>query len=101
MNMKNGLASSSSAVVLFWTAMTSVGAFTPPSQNPARTGSTTSTTTSLAETKADLKTLATELNPLVNYYDPLNLADGEFWGQSNEASIGFLRHAEIKYVVGL
>ena len=98
MNMKNGLASSSSAVVLFWTAMTSVGAFTPPSKNPSRI-STTSTT--LAETKADLKTLATELNPLVNYYDPLNLADGEFWGQSNEASIGFLRHAEIKYVVGL
>ena len=95
--MKNGIASSSSAVVLFWTAMTSVGAFTPPS-HPARTSTSTSTTT-LAETKADLKTLATELNPLVNYYDPLNLADGEFWGQSNEASIGFLRHAEIKYVV--
>ena len=49
-----------------------------------------------AETKADLETLAKNLNPAIGYYDPLNLADGEFWGQSNEATIGFLRHAEIK-----
>ena len=50
-----------------------------------------------AETKADLETLAKNLNPAIGYYDPLNLADGEFWGQSNEATIGFLRHAEIKH----
>jgi hypothetical protein len=50
-----------------------------------------------AESKAALQTLATELNPKVGFFDPLSLADAEFWGQSNEATIGFLRHAEIKH----
>merc|ERR1711937_1125237 len=49
------------------------------------------------ETKDDLETLAKGLNPLVGFYDPLNLAEAEFWEQSNEATIGFLRHAEIKH----
>jgi len=49
------------------------------------------------EKKDDLKKLANELNPIVNFFDPLNLAEAEFWGQSPEASIGFLRHAEIKH----
>ena len=29
--------------------------------------------------------------------DPLNLADKDFWGFGNEATIGFLRHSEIKH----
>merc|ERR1719217_333966 len=44
-----------------------------------------------------LKDQAKALNPVVGYYDPLNLAEGEFWGDSTEATIGFLRESEIKH----
>jgi hypothetical protein len=50
-----------------------------------------------AETKADLDTLAKALNPAIGFFDPLDLSSGEFWEQSNEATIGFLRHSEIKH----
>jgi len=51
----------------------------------------------LSETKADLDILASKLNPIVGYYDPLRLADGAFWGQSQEFTVGWLRQAEIKH----
>ena len=61
-------------------------------------GQKTATATSqLSETKADLEKMAKELNPVVGYFDPLMLGDASFWGQSNEATIGFLRQAEIKH----
>jgi len=47
--------------------------------------------------KDGLKIMAKELNPLVSFFDPLNLSEGEFWGDSNAATIGFLREAEIKH----
>ena len=40
---------------------------------------------------------AKSLNPLLGYYDPLNLVDAAFWGQDQAATVGFLRHAEIKH----
>merc|ERR1711862_36312 len=60
-------------------------------QNQARSGMP------VMETLDDLVTLSDELNPYVGYWDPLGLAKAEFWGQSNEATIGFLRHAEMKH----
>lgn len=36
-------------------------------------------------------------NPTVKYYDPLNLADQDFWGKGNEATIAWLRQSEIKH----
>ena len=38
-----------------------------------------------------------QLNPVIGFFDPLNLSGGEFWGDSNAATIGFLREAEIKH----
>merc|ERR1719399_1640030 len=42
------------------------------------------------ETVSDLKELAKTQNPVVGYFDPLNLATAQFWDTSNEATIGWL-----------
>jgi len=49
------------------------------------------------ETAADMKTLAAKLNPIVGYWDPMNLVEYDQFSQGEEASIGFLRQAEIKH----
>lgn len=51
----------------------------------------------LSGTKADLEDIAEKANPVIKFYDPLNLADKDLWGSGNEATIGFLRHSEIKH----
>jgi hypothetical protein len=44
-----------------------------------------------------LEDIAQRSNPTINYWDPLSLAEANFWDEGNEATIGFLRHAEIKH----
>jgi len=39
--------------------------------------------------KDELVILAEKANPIVKFYDPLNLADGDFWGWGNEQTIGW------------
>merc|ERR1711957_931414 len=46
---------------------------------------------------ADLQALAKDLNPILNYYDPLNLVDIDIYDMGQDATIGFLRQAEIKH----
>ena len=60
---------------------------------------TTETTVSVKGGKDDLVALANELpGPGTGFWDPFNLiAEGDFWGLGNEATIGYLRHAEIKH----
>jgi hypothetical protein len=41
--------------------------------------------------------MAGKLNPLVNFWDPLNLASSGLYGMDAEDSIRFLREAEIKH----
>jgi len=53
--------------------------------------------TPVMETKADLEALAVKLNPVVGFWDPMNLVDYDQFSVGQEASIGFLRQAEIKH----
>eukprot|EP00614_Pseudopedinella_elastica_P002468 CAMPEP_0172593488 /NCGR_PEP_ID=MMETSP1068-20121228/12686_1 /TAXON_ID=35684 /ORGANISM="Pseudopedinella elastica, Strain CCMP716" /LENGTH=245 /DNA_ID=CAMNT_0013391029 /DNA_START=37 /DNA_END=774 /DNA_ORIENTATION=- len=49
------------------------------------------------ESKADLQALAGKCNPIVKFFDPLDLAGADFWGKGEAATIGFLRESEIKH----
>jgi len=71
------------------TLLASAAAFTAPAAPKA--------SSALSESKADLEALAKKCNPIVGFYDPLNLAEADFWGAGNDATIGFLRHAEVKH----
>ena len=51
----------------------------------------------ISPAQANLKTVQSELCPAVPFFDPLKLSDLELWEETQEASIGFLRQAEIKH----
>ena len=70
----------------------SAAAFAPSTSN----GASLTKASMAAESKADLEALAGKLNPVVKFFDPLDLAGQNFWGTSNEATIGFLRESEVK-----
>ena len=67
----------------------SVSAFAPVSQQGQ--------SSQLMSARSDLESLAKASNPTINFYNPLSLADADFWGQGEDATIGFLRHAELKH----
>merc|ERR1712071_225986 len=64
---------------------------------PIQNQNVVSSSTSIAETKADLVTLAGKANPVLKFYDPIGLSDERFWDTTEEETIGFLREAEIKH----
>jgi hypothetical protein len=48
----------------------------------------------------DLKAIASEQNPVIGYWDPMNLALLNFWGQGEEATVGFLEiFSEHSYIL--
>ena len=71
-----------------------VSSYAPP---VAPAVATTRAASPSMETVDDLKTLSSKLNPAVGYYNPTPLVDMDFWGQGQAATIGFLRHAELKH----
>lgn len=71
-------------------------AFTPSPSSSSGSTSTSTTARGMAGID-DLKTIAEKSNPVLKYYDPLNLADLSIWGNDKDASIAFLRHSEIKH----
>merc|ERR1719453_487956 len=49
------------------------------------------------ETVADLEELAKKANPIVGFWDPMNLVEYDQFSQGQEEAIGWLRQAEIKH----
>merc|ERR1711892_635358 len=78
----------SAAVALCYSGAT---AFHGPVSAPNRQRSV------VMETKAEMVELAKQLNPVVGYWDPLKLADRNFWNQGEEFTIGWIRESELKH----
>jgi len=63
----------------------------------ARTSARRVVRSPVMETKEDLEVLAKQLNPVVGYWEPLNLVEYDQWGAGEEGTIGWLRQSEIKH----
>merc|ERR1719478_143549 len=61
------------------------------------TPSTSRAAAPVMESASDLKALASKLNPVVGFWDPMNLVEYDQFSVGQEGSIGFLRQAEIKH----
>mmetsp|Transcript_16150 Transcript_16150/g.24394 ORF Transcript_16150/g.24394 Transcript_16150/m.24394 type:complete len:243 (-) Transcript_16150:224-952(-) len=61
---------------------------------PAQTGRQSTAKSAALD---DLKSLAEKSNPVLKFYDPLELSSISIWGNTVDQSISFLRHAEIKH----
>merc|ERR1719310_151269 len=73
-------------------------ALNPASASATRSEAASSRTKGAQMSALDeLISLAESTPGPVQYWDPLKLSEKEFWGTSNDATIGFLRHAEIKH----
>jgi hypothetical protein len=68
-----------------------------PSMTTTRVLPTSTRSTSLSSSRADLETFAEKLNPKVKFFDPLGLSNQDFWSLGNEATVGWLRQSEIKH----
>lgn len=76
----------------------SAAAFTTSSFNGAALQNTVASSSELRmETMDDLSALAKKLNPIVPRFDPLGLSTSNFWGTTQEETIGFLRESEVKH----
>jgi hypothetical protein len=85
-----------SKVLCLALALTGASAFAPGARLPSAAPRAATSTVSM-ETKSDLVELAGKANPVVKFFDPLGLSEQNFWGTDEAATIGFLRHAEIKH----
>ena len=68
----------------------SAAAFTSPAA-PARIS------TAVNNGMDDLASIAEKSNPVLKFYDPLQLSSTTIWGNTNDETIAFLRHSEIKH----
>jgi len=84
------------ATVLLSTLATAA-AFTGSSTSVAPRCTGTTSTVAINSAQSDLESLAVDLNPSIKYFDPLQLTTWNLWEKGDEATIGFLRHAEIKH----
>jgi len=76
-------------LALFSTLLAGASAFTATTNSAP--------TTALFAGQADLEAIAAKSNPKLGFYDPMGLAEKDFWGKGNEETISFLRQAEIKH----